>query len=272
MRIKNVSFSLIIFLFIFGGVFVYMSLDDWKLSNTTPIDFNTLSPEDLETGLVVEGDLPYNYGAFMEEYTTNYGIKTGSSTYTYLIPIGDTQFMAITPHGELSSSLEQQADATLSYLLEETSVQPDSIHIKGQIRVLNSESLGYMQDYLVSMGYSRNQVSAYTCAYYINCETYDKWWIGLLIGLGCIILSIGLLLITLRSRSRLKKASVSGSPDPQIAPNPSYTNFTPYNPTTTIPDDFEKDSYTQPAAPASTDSQETAESTSTSGFSLKLDE
>lgn len=271
MRIKNVLSSLIFFLLIFGAVFVYMSLGDWKRSNTTPIDLNTLTPESLEKGLIIEGDLPCNYGAFMEEYSTNYGIKTGSSTYTYLIPIGDTQFMAIKPHGsESESRFDRQADATLAYLLEETSVPPDSIHIKGQIKALDSESLGYMQDYLISMGYSRNQVSAYTCAYYINCETYDKWWLGLLIGLGCLVLGIVLLLITLRSRGKLKKASVSGNPDPQIAPNPSYTNFTPYNPTTTVSNDFETDSYTQPAA--STDSQEAAEGTSSSGFNLKLDE
>lgn len=275
MRIKNVSFNLMIFLFLFGAVFVYMSLGDWKRSNTTPIDLNTLTPGNLESGLIVEGDLPCNYGAFMEEYTTNYGVKTGSSTYTYLIPIGETQFMAVTPHGDrLISSFEQQADATLAYLLNESYVQPDSIHIKGQIKALDSESLGYMQDYLVSMGYSRNEVSAYTCAYYINCESYDKWWIGFLIGLGCIVLSIGLLFITLRSRSRQKKASVSAGPAPQMSPNPSYTNFTPYNGTTSIPSDFEtkEDPYTQSTPSASTDSQEDTSDKSKSGFSLKLDE
>ncbi|MCM1494888.1 MAG: hypothetical protein NC089_03725 [Bacteroides sp.] len=271
MRGKNVSFSLMIFSFIFGAVFVYMSLGDGIRSNKTPVDFNTLTPESLESGLIVEGELPCNYGAFMEEYTTNYGIKTGSSTYTYLIPIGDSQFMAVKPHGdELGTSLEQQAEATLTYLLNGSSAQPNSVHIKGQIKALNNESLGYMRDYLVSMGYSQSQASAYSCAYYINCESYDRWWIGLIIGLAFIALSIGLLLRTLK----LKKTSVTAGPVPQMSQNSSYTNFTPYNGTSTSSDDLEtpEDSYTQPSTSASVDSQEDTGDKPKSGFSLKLGE
>lgn len=269
---KKFFSNLKLILIILGVIFIYMSIKDYIHKNTPPVDISTLTPATLEKGMIVEGDISYNFGAFMEEYSTRYGVKTGSSTYTYLIPIGNAEFMGIQPHGEdMTTQFDRQADATIAYMLDETtSQQPDTIHITGQIKTLNSESLGYMQEYLGYMGYSKNEASTYSCNYYISCESYDYWWVWLLIGIGCLALGILLLLSSLSITRRQKAVSAT----PQVSPNPSYSNFTPYNGTTTVSDDLESkdDAYTSTASDASTDSQESSESKSASGFSLKLDD
>lgn len=277
MKIKEVSYGVLLGLFIVGAVFVYMSCGDLKRNNTTPVDFNTLTVADLEDELIVEGELWCNYGAFMEEYSTRNGVKVGDSKYKYLFPISDTQFMAIEPQNdEMDAYFDKQANETIAYILGESSAEPGSVHIKGRIKRLDSASMGYMKEYLISLGYTQNNVQSAVCAYYIDCETYDNWWIGFIIGLGFIALSIGLLIHTAYPMGRRKKVAAVPSESPMPA-STSYENFTPYQPTTTVHDASEHPDYYN--TPSSTlvpeESQEQSEQTqekSASGFSLKLDD
>lgn len=95
-----------------------------------------------------------------------------------------------TLNNEMESSLKLQTDETFSYLLEETYLEPQPIHIKGRIKKLDSQSLEFMKEYLMEMGFTLEEANTYCCPYYIYCEQYDSWYVA--VGTGVVILLPGI--------------------------------------------------------------------------------
>ena len=79
---------LVITLIMLGAVMIFMGSSDVIDSRKTPTDFAAMSSEGMKVGEIVGGDLTSNLGTFEEMYHTTYGIKTGSSDYVYLVPVG----------------------------------------------------------------------------------------------------------------------------------------------------------------------------------------
>ena len=65
MKYKNLI-SVAIGLFIAGITFICIGVTEFYRSQVTPEDFNMLTADELKNNLIVEGDLYYNYGAFVE--------------------------------------------------------------------------------------------------------------------------------------------------------------------------------------------------------------
>lgn len=193
-----------------GALFLYDGVSDTIDSQKTPANFNELKEADIYTGMIVEGDLACNYGAFEEEYRTTYGIKTGDSNYTYLIPIGE-KFMGLKNQTtEQQNALDSQANSTIDLLLGDSSVQPSVFHFKGRVVALTSEDQGYMKDYLISMGYTEATVNQYMFNYCIECVDFSGGMGEIAIGL--LLLVVGLVVLIApwveeqRKQKRMKEA------------------------------------------------------------------
>lgn len=58
---------------------------DFDASTKTPVDYASVDVWQLKKGMFVEGDIPYNFGAFEEQYLTVNGVKTSSTGHIYMI-------------------------------------------------------------------------------------------------------------------------------------------------------------------------------------------
>lgn len=245
MRGNGVGTRFLVLLFIVGVVLTYMGATDLIRGNKTPVDYSTMTASDVKKGVIVEGDVYANLGAFMESYTTRNGVKTGSSQYTYLIPVGEEEYMGLLNNtSTMETQLEAQADATFNYLMGKTSNEPESIHFKGRILGLDSESKGYMKSYMMDLGYTENEISTYALSYYIKCENYDAGPVELGIGIVCIAIGAAIVLLPILSARKNQNvmfahesSSVGTSPlnddfdsfQPESYDNTSNTQDTAFN-------------------------------------------
>lgn len=174
----------------FGLILGYMGVSDCYHNSKTPMDYDALKGSDIQKGMIIEGDLLANMGAFQESYTTTNGVKSGKSKYSYVIPIGDKQYMGLENNTDaMHTSLEQQAQMTYSYLLGESATEPVTVHFKGRVKKMSSETMGYFKSYMIDFGFEQSEVDSYLLDYYIQCENYDGWQKELMIAL--ILLVIG---------------------------------------------------------------------------------
>lgn len=180
--------------FILGFIFIFNGAKDAIDSQKTPSDFNSMKETDIQNDMIVEGDIPYNFGAFEEEYRTTYGIKTGDSDYTYLIPIGEKKYMGIKNQtNEQQVVLDNQADQTIDLMLGDSAVEPTSFHFKGRITTMDSQDKGYMRNYLLDMGYTESEVDGYILGYRIECVDFNSGMGEL--GIGVVLFAIGLAIL-----------------------------------------------------------------------------
>lgn len=230
MKGNGIGTRFLILLFIVGAVLTYLGAVDLIRGNKTPVDFYSLTASDVKKGIIVEGDLYANLGAFMESYTTTNGIKTGSSQYTYLIPVGDEEYMGLLNNNStMEEQLEAQADATYAYLSGSTSVEPVVVHFKGRVLGLDSESKGYMKSYMMDLGYTENEISTYALSYYIKCENYDAGPVELGIGIVCLAIGAAIVLIPILSaRKNQNVMFANGSSSVETSPlNDDFDSFQP---------------------------------------------
>lgn len=177
-------------LVIIGGIFFYEGATSVADSKKTPVDFNSLKESDLQVNMIVEGYIEFNFGSFEEEYRTTYGIKTGDSIYNYLIPLGDSKYMGLKNDTEEQRvALDQQMNDTFD-VLNGLSVTPQAFYFKGRVKALTEQEIGFMRDYIVSMGYTQSEAEKYMCKYYIECADFNGGMMKALI--GALMLVVGL--------------------------------------------------------------------------------
>lgn len=180
---------------VLGLILLVDGVSDTIDSKKEPTDFNSMKVSDIQEGMIVEGDISYNYGPFEEEYRTTYGIKTGESDYTYLIPIGDNQFMGLKNQtDEQQVALDEQANKTIDKLLGYSSSQPESFHFKGRITALDSQDKGFMKDYLISMGYNETTVEQCMVGYTIECVDFKGGMGEAGIGFALLVIGVGIII------------------------------------------------------------------------------
>lgn len=220
---------------IFGIVLLFRASEKEKaIDGMEAFDINTVLIEDISENIVVEGDLQVNFGFFVEEYTTKNGARYSDSKYTYLIIVGEEGFIGVQVEGDnFYEKMESQTDETIAYLNGETSVMPQTIYIRGPVKRMDSESYQYMKEYLISMGYSEDEVNTYAYQYYIDTCYYTDWqamfWGGILmivVGAGTIMIKFLIECIKMKRRI-VKREQELVTPPPVQA-----TAFTPYQPST----------------------------------------
>lgn len=212
MKGNGVGTRFLIVLFIIGVVLTYIGAMDLIRGSKTPVDFDSLKASDVKKGIIVEGNLYANLGAFMESYTTRNGVKTGSSNYTYLIPIGSEEYMGLySGNSSMQEELDAQTDATFNYLTGITSTEPVSVHFKGRVIGMDSKEKGYMHDYMIDMGFTESEITDYTINYYIKCENYDGGLIEMGIGIVCLLIGAAIILVPMLSARKAQDTAYSNS-------------------------------------------------------------
>lgn len=274
MKGNSVGTRFLILLFIVGVVLTYIGATDLIRGSKTPVDFDSLMASDVKKGMIVEGDLYANLGAFMESYTTRNGVKTGSSQYTYLIPVGDEEYMGLLNNtSDMEAQLEAQADTTYAILNGSTSIEPVVVHFKGRVFGLDSESKGYMKSYMIDLGYTENEISTYALSYYIKCENYDAGPVEL--GIGIVCLAIGAAIVLLPILSARKNQNVmfaNGSSSVESSPlNDDFASFQPESYDNTDPFNVDNsDSYMNTSGLGAGIADDYKQEQSSSGLGLKL--
>lgn len=179
-----------------GIVFTVMSAGDLIDSCKTPLNYNLMSVSDIKDGAIVEGNLFANLGSYEEYYTTGrFGGKTGSSSYWYLIPVGEEEFMGFyTGNQDLISALDRQANETWASLDDDT-VQPTPIHFKGKIVKMDAEDENYFRNGMLDCGFTLEEVQGYGIKSYIKVVFYDNLWIPLTIGSLTLLIGASILII-----------------------------------------------------------------------------
>lgn len=202
---------------VIGVILTFEGVKDTMDSKKQPVDFNTMTEKDLKNDMIVEGDILYNYGVFEEEYRTTYGIKTGDSDYTYLIPIGEKKYMGIKNQtNDQQIALDDQTNKTIDFLLGNSTVEPTPFHFKGRIITMSSQDKGYMRDYLLDMGYTESEVDGYILGYCIECVDF-KGGMGE-VGLGAALLIIAFLMIITPTLERKKQERLLYTHDTVTSP------------------------------------------------------
>ncbi|MGN0496691.1 MAG: DUF6709 family protein [Lachnospiraceae bacterium] len=237
--IKTSTRLFIVFL-VTGVMLFFTGVSNLFRDMKTPVDYATLSSAKLQKGMIVEGSVPMNLGAFEENYTTRNGVKSGSSHYQYIIYAGlgdenEEVYMGLLDNSTaLQEQLDAQCDATYDYY-EGSNVLPQTVYIKGRVMTMDSETQGYMKEALQYI-FDETNVDQYMCNYYIKCENYDSWP-GFLIS-GAIILGIAILILvkSVIGSKTVKTASYtsndySGSPSAFAGDNTTNVNM--------VEDDFD---------------------------------
>lgn len=204
---KNLLGRLYIALLIVGAVLAYMGTVDFLDGRKTPVVYEDLMEADVKKNMIVEGDLYANLGPYEEEYTTTNGVKTGSSKYSYLIPIGEKQYMGFKNQtDEQAAALDRQAEQVVAVMLGESTEQPEVIHFKGKVKSLDKKDRGYMRDYLLELGYTEAEVDGYILPYRIEVRNFDAG-LPMMIG-GVVLLAFGALFFFILSNMEKKEQPV----------------------------------------------------------------
>ncbi|MDE6627010.1 MAG: hypothetical protein K2K56_11660 [Lachnospiraceae bacterium] len=210
---NNVLGRLIFALIGIGAVLSFMGARDFIYSRKTPEDFNAMTEADFEKGILVEGDLYANLGAFEENYTTRNGIKTGDSKYNYMIAVGEKQYMGLLNlNSSQESELNAQADATYAYMMGETDTSPTPVHFKGRVMKMSGETKGYLQDYMRDIGFTDSEINSLILEYYIKCDNYDGWGWELMVGVVCLFIGIAIVVIPVISERRKNQVVFANGP------------------------------------------------------------
>lgn len=182
-RIDSIKYALIIL----GVALLFSGLNMLKDSKTTPVDYSSLKESDMKKGLIIEGDLVYNFGAFEENYDEKYGQRVGGSTnYKYAIPI-EEKFMGFeVREGAVSNVLDNQAENTFKYMIDERAIAPAKHHFLGKVYKLSSQSTGFFKEFLISAGFSASEADEAIVQYYIKEADFDRWPGFVIPGVSCL--------------------------------------------------------------------------------------
>lgn len=223
---------------IFGIAMLSEASKKKALMDGDALDINTVLIEDVIENIVLEGDLNSNFGSFAEEYKTKNGVKHSDSKYMYLVVVGD-EFIGVQIKGDdVFEQMEQQANDSFAYVNNETPTTPQKIYIRGLVKRMDSEYYQYMKEYMISMGFTNEEVNAYAYPYYIDTCYYEEWQRAFGYGILCVSLGAAVIIIIIAS-VRLKKSRAERAQEGILQSSSSYTSFAPYQ-SSTVNDDIEK--------------------------------
>lgn len=189
-----------------GVIMTALSAGDVIDSFKKPVNYNFMTAEEVKEGVVVEGNLLYNFGSYEESYQRGrFGQKMGGSAYYYLIPViageEDAYLGFYTGNQELIAALDRQTEETYAMLDSGTDVQPTAIHFKGKITKMDNDDKNYFHQGLSQFGLTPEEASEYGKELYIKVIFYDNLWIPLVIGIVA-LLAGGAILIIMFIRKR----------------------------------------------------------------------
>lgn len=155
-------------------------------------DYSTLEWFDFHEGMMVEGDLPMNYGAYEEIIDQDNNNSVGQF---FLIDSGTARLMGLyTPVKSLISSLEEQYDQWQS----DYDITP--VHFKGKVTEMDDEDRRFIRQYLINEGFTAEEADDYVIDLYIKCVDTDSHPVLLIIGIVASVGGIVFLLMFVRRK------------------------------------------------------------------------
>lgn len=198
MRTIRTAITAIVVL-VMGIALIVISAGEMSDYSKKGADLSTLSVGDIREGMMIEGDLPYNYGSY--EKIQKEDEKEGFGFY-YLIPVGDDSTVGLyTAIDDLISELDAQSAA---YDSAETMDDVDAIspvHFKGKVTAMDSEDITYYRQALTEWyGLDDDYISEHCPYLYIKCVDTSSHPIILVIGIACTVVGVVLFLLFIRRK------------------------------------------------------------------------
>lgn len=191
--IKNIFSALVIM--VFGIVMIVISAGEMSDYAKKGEYLASLRLEDIKEGMMIEGDLPYNYGCYEQVQKENG--KEGFGFY-YLIDVGDEGFMGLyTAVDDLIEKLDAQY-AALESSPDGTNIPV--VHFKGKVTKMDSEDSRLYQQALLGVGLSYDFVESSCLKLYIKCVDTGSHPVILIIGIAATVIGLVLLLVFIRRK------------------------------------------------------------------------
>ena len=195
---------------VIGIIELACAVRDFDASTKTPVDYSSVDVWQLKKGMFVEGDIPFNFGAFEEQYNTVNGIKTSTTGYIYLIPIDDMYIGFQTKTRDKEALFEAQADVTFDKINGLTTEQPETIHFIGKVFEMSKKDIQFAKEYMTDMGASESDINSVLSPYklmewddFYDSASNARKELG--IGIVCIISFILLLIPLVKSLLQERK-------------------------------------------------------------------
>ena len=133
--------------------------------NSVPEDFSKLKASNLKPGLMIEGDIPMNFGVYEESFTTHYGIEDKSSKlWFYIIPIEDKYMGIAVSYNKQGASFEVQTAQTYKKIEDNNMPEPKAIHIKGVANKMNDKEKGFFKEALILLRLTSSASASRSCS------------------------------------------------------------------------------------------------------------
>lgn len=168
---KSITKSLFgIILFIATGVgLIVFQFGNLQSLIKGPVKFESLTPDEIQDGVIVEASINTNFDWFIEEYeedTTTH--KTTSQAFYYVIWTGDDEatdwrFMGIKVPAADSDVMDAMAEAYYNGEYFDTTME-----YSGTIREMTDEEYSYFKDFFEEGGWTADEIAAGTLPYYID--------------------------------------------------------------------------------------------------------
>lgn len=218
--IFRTGFFRIILICLVGAIFcIAFGAIEFADSKKTPIDINELTKDDIKAGVIVEGDIYYNFGVCETIESTRNG-RVESTTYRYVIPLADDTLFTISivdsdKNKDTIAQLDKQTDETYDVVMGTLDDTTTIVHIKGKISKMGSEDYGYYKDFLKSGEYTEDEISTYGSEFYLTVRDFGQ--AGVIFIVGLVFLAVAVLLIFVSIRSAKKQAGA-------VPPSGTYTS------------------------------------------------
>lgn len=189
-KIKLPALILGLFLFVMG---IYSCIK----VNSVPIDFDKLKESDIKSGVMIEGDIPMNFGVYEESYTTHYGIQDKSTMlWFYIIPVGDKYMGIAVNSNNRGAEFDKQTEQTYDWIDDEKAPDPKAIHVKGVTNKMNDQEKGFFKEALMDGGYSASEAEQVMIPFYIRSDSYSDYMTLIIVGAIAILIGIVSVIVT----------------------------------------------------------------------------
>lgn len=182
-----------------GIALIVVSAGEMMDYSKTGEDFSQLTISDIKEGMMIEGDLPYNYGSY--EYIKKEKDKEGFGYY-YLIGVNGSGFMGLyTAVDDLIEQLDAQYDDLFNATAPEDIDNVAPVHFKGKVTKMDSEDVNYYRTALTDdIGMDDDSIDEYCLELYIKCVDTSSHPFILIIGIVCTVAGLVLMFFFIRRK------------------------------------------------------------------------
>lgn len=196
--ISSFSKGLIILLAI-GGMLIYMSGTMFLTSVKPAKSFDDLWETKAEEGMHIKGDVNLSLECFSYEETWKEGNGTRTaaktSAYYYAVPVGDIMVALEVPTKDYDA-MEKLVDESFDYL--NGGAEPVSgVAVEGRVSKMESDLEGMFKEYLVSVGYTEEDISEMGQLLMIE-QPHSMMTIQIMFGVGVLLILIAVLIFVIR--------------------------------------------------------------------------